>query len=118
MARSCNTDLKSYAQANLFSAINGEVGDWSADADGYNMGALEIYVTARDMAKFGLLYLNDGEYEGKRVLSANWVGDSLQRYSENVKLGVWITSRYFRDIVYGYQWWFARAGKFINSLPK
>jgi CubicO group peptidase (beta-lactamase class C family) len=88
------------------------VGDWSADADGYNMGALEIYVTARDMAKFGLLYLNDGEYEGNQVLSADWVRDSLQRYSKNIKVGEWITSRYgyFRDIGYGYQWWSARVG--------
>ena len=113
VARACNTDLKSYAQEHLFSPINAVVGDWSADADGYNMGALEIYVTARDMAKFGLLYLNDGEYEGKQILSADWVRDSLQRYSDNVKVGEWITSRYgyFRDIGYGYQWWSARVGK-------
>jgi len=113
VARACNTDLKSYAQEHLFSPINAVVGDWSADADGYNMGALEIYVTARDMAKFGLLYLKDGEYEGNRVLSTDWVGDSLQRYSDNVKVGEWITSRYgyFRDIGYGYQWWSAKVGK-------
>jgi CubicO group peptidase (beta-lactamase class C family) len=112
VARACNTDLKPYGQANLFLPIDAEVGDWSADADGYNMGALEIYVTARDMAKFGLLYLNDGEYEGNQVLSADWVRDSLQRYSKNIKVGEWITSRYgyFRDIGYGYQWWSARVG--------
>ena len=112
VARACSSDLKSYAQANLFSLIDAEVGDWSADADGYNMGALEIYVTARDMAKFGLLYLNDGEYEGNQVISADWVRDSLQRYSKNIKVGEWLTSRYgyFRDIGYGYQWWSARAG--------
>ena len=64
------------------------------------------------MAKFGLLYLNDGEYEGNRVLSADWVSESLQRYSENIKVGGWISSRYgdFRDLGYGYQWWSARAG--------
>jgi CubicO group peptidase (beta-lactamase class C family) len=113
VARACNTNLKSYAQEHLFSPIYAEVNDWTADADGYNWGCGEIYVTARDMAKFGLLYLNDGEYEGKRVLSADWVRDSLQRYSDNVKVGEWITSRYgyFRDIGYGYQWWSARVGK-------
>ena len=112
VARSVNQNLKSYGQENLFSPINAEVGDWSADADGYNFGALEIYVTARDMAKFGLLYLNHGVYEGNRVLSADWVRGSLQRYSENIKVGEWITSRYgyFRDIGYGYQWWSARVG--------
>jgi CubicO group peptidase (beta-lactamase class C family) len=112
VARACNTDLKSYSQEYLFSPINAEVGDWSTDADNYNMGALEIYVTARDMAKFGLLYLRDGEYEGNQVLSADWVKESLQTYSEDIKVGEWLTSRYgyFRDIGYGYQWWSARVG--------
>lgn len=60
------------------------------------------------MAKFGLLYLNDGEYQGNQVISAEWVDDSLQTYSENAwghRVG-----RNFNDIGYGYQWWSARAG--------
>jgi len=112
VARACDTDLKSYAQEHLFIPINGEVVDWYPDADNYNLGCMGIFVTARDMAKFGLIYLNDGEYEGNQVLSADWVRESLQRYSENIKQGGWITSRYgsFRDLGYGYQWWSARVG--------
>jgi CubicO group peptidase (beta-lactamase class C family) len=113
VARACDTDLKSYAQEHLFSPINAEVGDWYLDADNYNTGWGGISVTARDMAKFGMLYLNDGEYEGNQVLSADWVRDSLQRYTEDIKRGGWLSSRYgyFRDLGYGYQWWSARAGK-------
>ncbi len=113
--RACETDLKSYAQEHLLSPIAAEVGDWTTDADNYNWGWGEIYVTARDMAKFGLSYLDDGEYEGNQVLSADWVRDSLQRYSEGANISGWlpgITSRYgyFRDLGYGYQWWSGRAG--------
>jgi CubicO group peptidase (beta-lactamase class C family) len=113
VSRACDTDLKSFAQEHLFSPMGAEVGHWTADADGYNFGMSEIYVTARDMAKFGSLYLNGGEYEGQQVLSAAWVADSLQRYSTNIKVGEWLTSRYgsFRDLGYGYQWWSGRAGK-------
>jgi CubicO group peptidase (beta-lactamase class C family) len=113
VARACDTDLKSYGREHLFTAINAEVADWTCDADNYNWGSFEIYVTARDMAKFGLLYLNDGEYEGKQVLSAEWVTESLQSYSENINFTGWFSSRlgrYFRDIGYGYQWWSARVG--------
>jgi len=116
VARACNTDLKSYGQEHLFSPINAEVGDWTADADNYNWGCTEIYVTARDMAKFGLLYLNHGEYEGSRVLSAAWVKESLQTYSEGMYDNEWrheasnYPGHYFRDIGYGYQWWSARVG--------
>ncbi len=113
VARTSGTDLKSYAQENLFAPIGAEVGDWYADADGYNFGCMGIFLTARDMAKFGALYLNDGEWEGKQIVSADWVRESLQRYSEKTHYSGWFSSkkgRYFRDIGYGYQWWSARAG--------
>ncbi len=116
VARACNTDLKSYAQEHLFSPIDAEVGGWTADADNYNFGSMEIYVTARDMAKFGLLYLHHGEYEGNRVLSDAWVSESLQTYSEGMYDNEWRNEAsnypgpYLRDIGYGYQWWSARAG--------
>ena len=116
VARACDTDLKSYAQEYLFSPIEAEVGDdWIQDRDGYYIGLAGIHSTARDMAKFGQLYLNNGEYEGKQVVSADWVEQSLQRYSEGMNISGWIpgiTSRYgyFRDLGYGYQWWSARAG--------
>jgi CubicO group peptidase (beta-lactamase class C family) len=92
--------------------MGAEVGDWSRDADNYNMGAIELYITARDMAKFGLLYLNHGAWEGKQIVSEDWVKNSFQRYSENIKVGEYLSSRYgyFRDIGYGYQWWSGRVG--------
>ncbi|MBC8504782.1 MAG: serine hydrolase [Anaerolineales bacterium] len=115
VARSCDTDLKSFAQEHLFSPIDTQVGDWSQDADGYNYGSHGMSLTARDRAKFGLLYLNDGEYDGSQVISADFIEDSLQRYSEKIDISGWmpgITSRYgyYRDIGYGYQWWSARSG--------
>ena len=109
VARACDTDLKSYAQEHLFSPIDSELGDWTRDPDGYNWGWGELYVTARDMAKFGLLYFNDGVYEGKQVIPADWVQDSLQRYSEDA----WVTKKigsHFSNTGYGYQWWSATAG--------
>jgi CubicO group peptidase (beta-lactamase class C family) len=112
VARACDTDLKSYAQEYLFSLIDSELGeDWIPDRDGYYIGLAGMHVTTRDMAKFGLLYLNEGEYEGNQVLSADWVRESLQRYTE-VCWGGWMSCGYgyFRDLGYGYQWWSGRAG--------
>jgi len=113
VARTCNTDLKSYGQEHLFTPLEVKVGDWNQDLEGYYIGGGDIEFTARDLAKFGLLYLNDGEYEGKQVISADWVRESLQSYSDEVntagiKSGK--VGRYFRDIGYGYQWWSASAG--------
>ncbi|MCG8353587.1 MAG: beta-lactamase family protein [Chloroflexales bacterium] len=108
VARACDTDLKSFAQEHLFAPLDVEAGDWIQDWEGYNNGHADLHCTARDMAKFGLLYLNDGENEGKRIIPADWVRDSLQTYSEDawtIRVG-----RNFNDIGYGYQWWSARAG--------
>ncbi|MEJ2238211.1 MAG: serine hydrolase [Gemmatimonadales bacterium] len=113
VARACGTDLKSFAEEHLFSQLDADAGEWIQDRDGYYIGAAELRFTARDAAKFGLLYLNDGEYQGKQVVPAEWVRESLQRYSERVSSGgieAGKVGRYLHDIGYGYQWWSASAG--------
>lgn len=111
VTRACGADLESFAQKYLFSPMNAKVGGWQVDDDGYNWGFGEIYLTARDMAKFGQMYLDGGVYDGKQIISSDWVEASLQRYSENIVRG-WLTPRYgsFRDRGYGYQWWSSRVG--------
>ena len=108
VARACQTDLQSLAQTYLFDPLGGEIGDWKKDLDGYNWAAGELHVKARDAAKFGMLYLNDGEFEGTQVISADWVHDSLQTYSEDAYNNIGD----FRDIGYGYQWWSAEVGDY------
>jgi len=113
LARSCDRDLKSFGQENLFTPLDVKVGDWNRDLDGYYIGCGDIQFRARDMAKFGLFYLNEGKYNGEQLISADWVKQSLTSYSDNVNTAG-VTSgkvgRYFYDIGYGYQWWSATVG--------
>ena len=111
--RATGMNLKAYAEENLFLPIGVKAGDWGTDAEGHNNGCADLHFTARDAAKFGLLYLNDGEYEGKQVIPASWVSESLQRYSENINATGGFPANWglsISDIGYGYQWWSARAG--------
>jgi CubicO group peptidase (beta-lactamase class C family) len=112
--RASGTNLKSFAEEHLFSAIDVEAGEWGTDAEGHNNGCGDLFFSARDAAKFGLLYLNDGVYEGKQIIPADWVHDSLQRYSEDINLTGGFPANWglsISDIGYGYQWWSARAGE-------
>jgi CubicO group peptidase (beta-lactamase class C family) len=108
--RSCGMNLMAYAEEYLFSPLDMNAGEWGQDAEGHNNGCGDLHLAARDTAKFGLLYLNDGVYKGDQIVPADWVHDSLQTYSVNEafvkKVG------HFRDIGYGYQWWSANVGDF------
>ena len=94
-------NLKAYAEDTLFSPLGVKAGEWGRDAEGHNNGCGDLHLAARDAAKFGLLYLNDGEYKGNQIVPADWVRDSLQTYSANEAF-VKEVGR-FRDIGYGYQ---------------
>ena len=110
LQRACKTDLLSYARKNLFGPMGAEIAKWTVGTDGYTWSAGEAFVRARDMARFGQLYLDGGVYMGKQIVSADWVKASLTSYTKDA----WTTpklGRFFRNIGYGYQWWSAKAGK-------
>jgi len=114
VARACDTDLKSYAQEYLFSPLGGEVGYWLLGWEDYYIGFAEMEITARDMAKFGQLYLDGGQFEGNQIVPADWVRDSLQTYSEDA--WYYRVGKNWKDSAYGYQWWSIRAGDHRYNL--
>jgi CubicO group peptidase (beta-lactamase class C family) len=54
----------------------------------------------RDMAKIGQLYLNDGRWDGKQIVSKEWVRASTRQQVGAGQLPAW-----FLADSYGYQWW-------------
>lgn len=85
-------------------------------ADGqYVTGADSIHraypfrLTARDLARFGLLFLREGKWQGKQIVPATWVRDSVTSWSDAGLSGG-----------YGYLWWVSRGGLHLPgvTLPK
>ena len=75
---------------------------WRQDTRGIETASFGLYMTARDMAKFGYLYLNRGRWEDRQVISENWVLNSTRDHETN------IYGRYS----YGYHWYLTLvAGK-------
>jgi CubicO group peptidase (beta-lactamase class C family) len=67
--------------------------------------AYPFRMTARDMARFGLLFLREGRWEGKQIIPRQWVKDSVTSYSDAGNSGG-----------YGYMWWVAANGKHFPNV--
>ncbi len=63
----------SYAWRELFNPLGMRDVTLEFDASGTLQGSANMLASARDWARFGLLYLNDGVLGGKRILQADWV---------------------------------------------
>ena len=112
--RQSGKHLKAFAEEHLFSPLGIEAGDWGEDAEGHNNGCGDLHSSARDAAKFGLMYLDEGVFEGERIVPADWVADSFKTYSENA--WQYRVGRNFKQIGYGYQWWAVTAGNYRYNL--
>jgi CubicO group peptidase (beta-lactamase class C family) len=65
--------IRAFMQRELFDRIGMGSAQPEFDASGTFLGSALVYATAQDFARFGLLYLRDGVWEGSRVLPEGWV---------------------------------------------
>lgn len=65
-------EYHNFPYVELFKKIGASSFYFEADAEGTFVGSSFGYATARDWAKFGLLYLNDGVANGERILPKGW----------------------------------------------
>ncbi len=70
---------------------------WDYDPKGISIGSATLYLTPRDMAKLGYLYFKDGVWEGRKIISADWVQKSIQSHTKMPIAGGYAD--------YGYYWW-------------
>ena len=68
-----------YPYRALFAPLGMNSAVMELDASGTFVGSSLMYATARDWAKFGLLYLYDGVWDGQRILPEGWVDYSQER---------------------------------------
>ncbi|MCL2194667.1 MAG: beta-lactamase family protein [Oscillospiraceae bacterium] len=73
LARAVGRSAHAYANDVLFGPLGITDVHWEALADGTSRSTIGLYLTPRDMLRFGLLYLNDGVFAGQQIIPEAWV---------------------------------------------
>jgi CubicO group peptidase (beta-lactamase class C family) len=95
-----------YLRPLLYQPLNITNTTWGENWEGINMGASHLRMPTEDIAKFGQLYLQKGTWNGKQVISKEWVAEASAKQIENGKNdSSW-------GYGYGYQFWLNPPGGF------
>lgn len=90
-----------FARRYLLSEMKIECTEWQQDPQGYYFGGNTMDFTPRNMARLGYLYMNNGNLNGKQIVPAEWVEESLINYTHYNGLN-WGDLHNYN---YGYLWW-------------
>jgi len=90
---------------------------WDQYRNGVIDAAGSVKITPRDMVKIGVTFLNRGVWEGKRIISEQWVDKSATSFPGNSWVNDWDDHYGMRG--YSYMWWthtFVKSGKRIDMF--
>lgn len=94
-------DLLTYLEPRLLEPL--EIGKtvWEVDPLGRTFGASGLFLSLRELHRFGMLYLQKGQWNGRQILPSGWVEESTRKQVDNGKEG------------YGYLFWRERENAYL-----
>ena len=128
ITKATGMDTLSFANAALFAPLGIEDVQWEHSPQGIYIGWARMWLKPHDMAKIGLLYLQNGRWDNQQIIPEQWVQASTTTHSfpkkyrhildENgqvdyrTSIGNWIFTKLLRPFSegYGYQWWLDKRG--------
>ncbi len=104
ISKATNQSLSSYLEEKIWKPLGMENNAWwLVDDQGHEFAAAGLSASLRDYARFGLLYLNKGLWNGQRIISEDWINQSLNSDASHLLAGNNDASG--SELGYGYQWW-------------
>jgi len=100
LRRAVGDNITDFARSELFAPLQIDRYQWAVDGDGNLPGYSGLLLTGRDMAKIGLLYLQQGWWRARQVVSEAYVLDSTRKHSDGGEPA---------HAGYGYLWWTRRT---------
>ena len=94
-------DIDDYGQKYLFAPL-GIRHEWKRTYLGVVDTEGGLYLNGSDLAKIGYLYLHDGMWDGKRIVSSEWVKESVTPYFQTDE----------PRFKYGFKWWLYKTAGF------
>ena len=94
IVQSKSGNTAAFARKNLFEPLGITGYSWDTDNRGIPIGGWGLKLTPREMAKLGYLFLHNGQWDGRQVVSSAWVQAATQKHSSTDG-----------NLGYGYQWW-------------
>ena len=100
-----DADYLAFPREKLFNRIGMRSATFEVDASGTFVGSSYLYASLRDYTRFGLLYLNNGNWLGEQILPDDWV-----EYTTTAANG--------SDGNYGAFFWLNKTGKEYPDVPR
>ena len=94
-----------YLRPRLFEPLGIENPTWGTNPQGITLGGFGLSVRTEDIARFGQLYLQKGQWQGRQLVPAAWVEAATARQTSNGS-----NPKSDWDQGYGYQFWRCRHG--------
>ena len=92
-----------YLRPRLFEPLGIENPTWGSSPEGITLGGYGLSVCTEDIARFGQLYLQKGQWNGRQLVPAAWVEAATARQTANGS-----NPKSDWDQGYGYQFWRCR----------
>ena len=96
-----------FARERLFGPLGISDVRWDSDPQGRSIGSAALQLRPLDMTKLGRLYLASGAWNGRRILSADWVQKSFTAHTQMPTAG--------GAADYGYYWWLYPQRKLFEA---
>jgi len=105
LTKATGVSTEEFANKWLFEPLGITNYQWTKGKDGIYHGGSDIFLTPRDMAKFGYLYLRNGQWNKKQIVPKEWIKESTTK-----KVNIPAHDSYAEGLNYGYWWWIQEKG--------
>jgi len=118
LTRATKQEAKTFAIKNLFAPLDITAFEWEKDPAGYHRGSAGLVLRAHDLAKIGQLYLQKGQWNGRQIVSQEWIEQSIApqvQVNESVSYGYLWRSRQVGSIRHHYAMGY--GGQYLMVVP-